>query len=1482
MTRRASHSDTSRRKSLAPSGQAKPAKQAKRAKKAKRARTFAVGTPAADALDTLLRTRFHGAVNIRGIRFQVRYAALRAIQVAEAIRQQRGAATTAGHSAGLSTVSHVHAPVVRFEGLEDVDIADPEVGPIWLGSVVGPTSPTTLGGEYVQVKTADSPWSWSRLRDPLVGWIELVRTGAAGLRLRLVVNFELRGDLDALARFATLSASAQRDIRQKFRKLAGSVGATPMEADGVLDALEIARVDDAALRDNLRHELTAAFGLADDGALDAYELALTGRVLDWSARRDAVSAHDVLEFGRLLGEGLARQAQFRAVGERLASSLVLDVDASPEDFYAGQRTRLGHVVGGLDVRRPEWTAKIDQALKRAGVCVLRAPSGHGKSTLAFRYVVDHWPMTQTVVVRRVETAEDVDTLCDYLRFRAGLGVPLRVLIDADFRTRRWPEVAAAAAAVGAQVLVTVRTEDYQRFPIQALTRREILEPTLSAAEADAVFRVFAARGQVAASIPSAAAAFERLRTPPLLLEFVHLITQGVMLEERLRDQLAAFDAQGEDPAKREILRLVSLGSALGSTVSLDALLDEVALTGDPQVVFGSLLGEYVSSEDGQLSGLHWVRAEHLARLLHEGGIPPVHRTVLRLLPLVPAGALPFVVANAFDWPGLDRSALVAGLVARYRDADVSELVAVVQGMFEAGERAFFAANRTPFDEARAALGADGLLLLWAEVAPILRPRTIAHLREALGARPGLDALADWSARIGEGPRGLTWAREFLEAVAPFREAATFQADGPTGRLLDWAALAGISFPAWAEARDRLTDTPPVDGGDAEVDFVQGLSRYDAAAFSIWFDRHRDDWIACVAARLAALSLDLRAPSEVSRIELARARDQAWATSAEALSLPDEERRDRLRDATSALNDAARNGDPALDVHLEFAVAYSSSAESRVGKGSGSVHEQARAALDLLRRAFPSAGRYLLRGSYLLPDGLVPPVDDSRKAVPRWNLPLPSDVAKNRVWGDVVARAYLPDSFYRFQSYWSQARRSALELVRAYVHLFTRLLKGQAVSGAKVFGENGRVLTEAQGALRESVWLNAEEFALLGQPLSPALAARVAEGAPSRWRGGLQTFVRQANDLIFEGDEQSGKLAHLNFVDATRDLVGMHSFFAAMFGEAPDYFDMRGLDGEERRAYDELLVLLHGRVVMGVAGPLTRPLVELRARRTDRDVRAARLLEAALRDRGLDASVAAPRVVEARGLRSAVIGVSVTRLQAPVDDLLPVLEALGPELSGVDWLYLVPLRDGHRLGEGAYSLSADQVRQVFALAGRSDSVAALDPEAQRLMWALLSPLPLPEELQPMVIGWPLAPEPPTDLAVRAKGVFVMLGPVLARQARIRAVGADSTHAAYTALRRELTAALAPVIDELLATVAELERAASCAAADPGAELRAASDVLLAFVRDARGVLLGSGDADTHLPGGVLPDAEVLASAVDQVADYISGASELGFTVKFTRA
>ena len=88
-------------------------------------------------IETLLKTRFHGAVNIRGIQYQILYSILRAFDLYK--------------FQGLTGS-------LRLEGLEDVDL---------LG--------LRLDNEYIQAKSSQTPWNWSKLKEPIKGFLEIQR-----------------------------------------------------------------------------------------------------------------------------------------------------------------------------------------------------------------------------------------------------------------------------------------------------------------------------------------------------------------------------------------------------------------------------------------------------------------------------------------------------------------------------------------------------------------------------------------------------------------------------------------------------------------------------------------------------------------------------------------------------------------------------------------------------------------------------------------------------------------------------------------------------------------------------------------------------------------------------------------------------------------------------------------------------------------------------------------------------------------------------------------------------------------------------------------------------------------------------------------------------------------------------------------------------------------------------------------------------------
>lgn len=224
-------------------------------------------------------------------------------------------------------------------------------------------------------------------------FLEAYRTDAE-LRFRLVINFTPWGELAELVGLQERSVSERDRIATRFRTLIKRLGGSAKEADGLLARMVLEPLLEEDLRRRTRAALADATGAADVRALEALEAILAAQVLQWAAERETVGAPEVLEALRTAVEGMQRAERYQAAEHRGVGPVEYTPDAAPSDFFAGKRVRVGHIVEGLDVRRPRWLDKIDTAMSTVPVCVVRAPSGHGKSTLAFRCAVERWPASQ--------------------------------------------------------------------------------------------------------------------------------------------------------------------------------------------------------------------------------------------------------------------------------------------------------------------------------------------------------------------------------------------------------------------------------------------------------------------------------------------------------------------------------------------------------------------------------------------------------------------------------------------------------------------------------------------------------------------------------------------------------------------------------------------------------------------------------------------------------------------------------------------------------------------------------------------------------------------------------------------------------------------------------------------------------------------------------------------------------------------------------
>lgn len=1150
-------------------------------------------------LDAVLKKRFHGAVNIRGIRYQILYSILRALQL---------------YDEGNQSTS------IRLEGIEDVDL---------LGLYIE--------DKYIQVKSSRNPWNWARLKDPVKKFLEVYRANS-DCSFVLVVNFQLCKDIAKLAKLDSLCPRERERIRDKFRKLCHEIGGTSDEADYIVNRLTIISLPEMEISEQLRPAVFDAFGLASE-AVDVYVWVLIARFLDWAANRKTVTSANLDSVRADVGEALARESEFQAYGRGLVDRISWKLDANITDFFEGKGTRSGHIVAGVDVKRSLWIERIGKALNSSRVCIIRSSSGQGKSALLYRYAYEHWSKENTYVLRIAESSTHVGLICDYLRFRANLGLPIFLLIDnAGWRTRLWPLIAQECAALGIQVLITIRNEDWHRFARESLTNYEILEPVLDMDEAREIFRIFKARRQVHISVASADWAYERIGKPRLLMEYVYLLTHGRMLEDRLRDQMRQFLEQREDPAKVEILRRITLADALGAPVLADRLLKDMQLRDDPQQVLNSLSGEYINLEDGVITGFHWVRSDHLAHILHEG-YPNPGNTALTVLNAIPPDRIPAFVSNALSWQGLSVDMFIKGLAQIAESVNLGIILAFLRGLFEAGEKQFFDANRSLFDESYDLSGPSGPFLLCADFLPTTELNIISEMNSTLGNEMGGNyrKMKEIASRVVERTRGRDLVREFLNEIIQYLTPEKLRDDlVRTGRLLDWCFSCSVSLPAWsAICGDFLTYADVFSLSlDKFCIVTQGLFRYDERTYRNWFSKERENIIGYL--KLHTDCIELRISDEA--------------------------------------------------LYIEFFIDP---------KSKNTVHEQTMSRLRRLHLSVPFCERYQSQGLWLLPFDLTPPIDDETcKNIPKDRLLFETDVEKNVIWKNVTGSPYLPDSYYKYEELWHDFRKYSLLFVEGLSRNLQKVFTGRRFSIRSVFGEE-QLLKRLEKSSKNIPTLSAEDLETIGKTLSLPLREILEKHSINKWLESLRNFFSHISQYAQNHNMKIGKLAVSNFLYAVDYLPEMHETFARLFENAPDYFNAGKMNGAEIKAFHELAGLLDVWILNPPKTPQRNILryVKVKKERKRREIiqRVRRAL-APLEKRGI-ATVLPLDVYVRHPLQYFPLAFSVNDPCYLEKELMEVIEAITGIKEIVHFFYLIPIHKGARFLKGGYLISSDKITEL---------------------------------------------------------------------------------------------------------------------------------------------------------------------------------------------
>lgn len=356
-----------------------------------------------------------------------------------------------------------------------------------------------------------------------------------------------------------------------------------------------------------------------------------------------------------------------------------DEISTPADFYSGVNVVPGHVGSGLVFDRPHLTVEVLEALEAKRVALVAGPSGAGKSALAWLAAFHTRHAVRWYRIRKV-AIEDIGRLAQLARLLdARTERPVGYMIDDVGRTSTagWDALVRESESVpGLLLLGTVREEDV--FTLSTASSVPTIRPVLDEELAQRIWQALSETG--AAKIEHWRESYEFSRG--LLLEYTHLLTEGLRLADTIKEQVRRrLHEQRDDELL--ILRPVAFAAARGAAICQARLRQHLGWE-SPRFAraLSRLVNEHAVRQrsDGMLTGLHEIRSGYLDEAVREVLGDDLNETIREAVHTLSQGEFStFIVRTLRIWPDR-RAELIAALSLRANEAEVSCLAPILHGL----------------------------------------------------------------------------------------------------------------------------------------------------------------------------------------------------------------------------------------------------------------------------------------------------------------------------------------------------------------------------------------------------------------------------------------------------------------------------------------------------------------------------------------------------------------------------------------------------------------------------------------------------------------------------------------------------------------------------------------------------------------------------------------------------------------------------------
>lgn len=519
------------------------------------------------------------------------------------------------------------------------------------------------------------------------------------------------------------------------------------------------------------------------------------------------------------------------------------------EFFQGGRVRAEHIAAGLDVPRDLAIANIHKAFQREDVVILRGASGQGKTTLAYRYLLDWAPSDFRYQVEKAASLEHARLIAAAIAGHADIiDVPSVIYIDVRPGDNWWVEIVRElAGVVGIRVLVTIREEDWFRSRVSAEDFAFAdISMDFTDGSASQIFENLQNAGYGDEQLDFQDA-WSKLGDRKTLFEFVYLVTQNENLSQRVQAQIGILKDEvnkGELVDKElHLLRLVAVASAYEARLDLKALAESIELL-EPTRALERFGNEYLlrTSADGKyVEGFHAIRSEMIAQELTDPVLQPRGAIESLLQPLVVEDDLESLLLCSFSRNESAISDVTKSLDGLQLNTWIG-VRAVLVALQWLGIRLYAAKNIELIEEVRTRVPTAWWFTLDWDLAQVKGAEGFAILQQLAHINPEAAAASTgYQARQTDKNEVFDLARHWLDSFPlPNSSPDSIAQFAAAGEALYWQGHLGQqngNVVAWLNGQ-TITDAWSALPLHLFARFAAGVLKFNPELYSDWVEKHR--------------------------------------------------------------------------------------------------------------------------------------------------------------------------------------------------------------------------------------------------------------------------------------------------------------------------------------------------------------------------------------------------------------------------------------------------------------------------------------------------------------------------------------------------------------------------------------------------------------------------------------------------------------------